>query len=582
MYRNMSSVKAIDTIVHFNDWPNEQGFDANHEQRTPIELSVTGNIPHYAAGTLYRTGPGRYKVDTEHGNTFQVSHWFDGFSQTHRFQLVPPENPDSSMRVFYNSRFSTDDMIVYARKTASLGDKFSFGGFRPDPCEAMYLKVQSTYKPRHDSPSFINTGVTLSINMPGLSHASSSISSSNEKPNVSGGIKTLTAKTDNSTYKQLHPSNLEPLAIATQETLHPELTGPLSASHAKSDPETGDIYNYNLSFSSGTSTYRVFRVSARTGETSILATFTAAAAYLHSFFLAEDYVVVCVWNAHLSPEGFMKKPGSYIGAIKKFNSQVPARWYVVDRRHGQGLVAVYESPAFFCFHTINAWQETSNPNDSSTSQTNIIAECIMYENTDVLHQLYYEYLVSSSSTRRPEPGAVNNGGKMQARIARFRLPAIPTDFPSLRGGAGETKPLVPLKATLVSTACHALSPELATLNPSYITRPHRYTYAVTNRGLSTFVDGIVKFDSLVGETKIWSDHAQSPGEAIFVPDPDGKEEDDGVLLSVVLDGRSGRSYLLVLDAGNMKEIGRASVDVAVGFGFHGVHVSGNGVGGVDY
>ncbi|KAL4743984.1 carotenoid oxygenase [Aspergillus similis] len=577
----MPNMNATDTISHFNDWPNEQGFDANHEQKTPIELSVTGNIPHYAAGTLYRTGPGRYKVDTKHGNTFQVLHWFDGFSQTHRFQLVPPESPDSSMRVFYNSRFSTDDMIDYAHETGSLGDKFSFGGFRPDPCEAMYQKVQSTYERRHGSPSFINTGVTLSINMPGLnSPPSSSIPSANEKLNTSGGVNTLTAKSDNSTYKQLHPSTLEPLALATQEALHPELTGPLSASHAKSDPETGDIYNYNLSFSSGTPTYRVFRISAETGETSILAAFTAAPAYLHSFFLTADYVVVCVWNAHLSPKEFMKKPGSYIGAIKEFDNRIPAKWYVVDRRHGRGLVAVYESQAFFCFHTINAWQETSNPDDASTSQRDIVAECVMYENPDILHKFYYEYLVSSSSAGRLESGAVNNGGKMQTRIARFRLPAIPVPLPRER--VEEPKALVPLKAILVSTACQALSPELATLNPSYITRPHRYTYAVTDRGLSTFVDGIVKFDSFTGETKVWSEHAQSPGEAIFVADPKGKEEDDGVLLSVVLDGRSGRSYLLVLDAGNLKEVGRASVNAAVGFGFHGVHVSENGVGGVDF
>ncbi|KAL4974870.1 carotenoid oxygenase [Aspergillus desertorum] len=578
----MSNIKATDTIVHFNNWPNEQGFDSSHEQRTPIELFVTGKIPRYAAGTLYRTGPGRYKVDTEHGNTFQVSHWFDGFSQTHRFQLVSPEDPESSMRVFYNSRFSTDDLIEYARKTGSLGDKSSFGGFRPDPCEAMYLKVQSTYEPRHDSPSFSNTGVTLSINMPGLSNPSSSVSNGDEKPSTSGGIRTLTAKTDKSTYKQLHPSTLEPLALATQSALHPELTGPLSASHAKSDPETGDIYNYNLSFTSGSPAYRVFRVSAKTGETSILATFTAVPAYLHSFFLTEDYVVVCVWNAHLSPEGFMKKTASYIGAIKEFDGQVPARWYVVDRRHGQGLVAVYESPAFFCFHTINAWQETSGPSDGSISQTDIIAECVMYENTDILYRLYYEYIVSSSLTGRPEFGAANNGGKMQTCIARFQLPAIPAASPSLGGGAEGPKPLVSLRATLVSTACYPLSPELTTLNPSYITRPHRYTYGVTDRGLSTFVDGIVKFDSHTGENKIWSEHAQSPGEAIFVADPDGKEEDDGVLLSVVLDGRSGRSYLLVLDAGDMKEVGRASVDAAVGFGFHGVHVSAHGVEGVDY
>lgn len=53
--------------------------------------------------------------------------------------------------------------------------------------------------------------------------------------------------------------------------------------------------------------------------------------------------------------------------------------------------------------------------------------------------------------------------------------------------------------------------------------------------------------------------------------PGGVKEDDGVLLSVVLDGFSRKSYLLCLDARTMLEMGRAEMDFAVGFGFHGVH-----------
>ena len=58
--------------------------------------------------------------------------------------------------------------------------------------------------------------------------------------------------------------------------------------------------------------------------------------------------------------------------------------------------------------------------------------------------------------------------------------------------------------------------------------------------------------------------------------PEGTEEDDGVLLSVVLDGLRGKSYLLCLDARTMKEMGRAETDVVVGFGFHGLHVPSQG------
>ena len=46
-------------------------------------------------------------------------------------------------------------------------------------------------------------------------------------------------------------------------------------------------------------------------------------------------------------------------------------------------------------------------------------------------------------------------------------------------------------------------------------------------------------------------------------------EGDGVLLSVVLDARSGRSFLLVLDAMSLAEIARAECPHHIPFGFHG-------------
>ena len=51
------------------------------------------------------------------------------------------------------------------------------------------------------------------------------------------------------------------------------------------------------------------------------------------------------------------------------------------------------------------------------------------------------------------------------------------------------------------------------------------------------------------------------------PGRDG--EDDGVVLSVVLDTNAGRSFLLVLDAGSFEEIARAEAPHHIPFGFHG-------------
>jgi beta,beta-carotene 9',10'-dioxygenase len=56
---------------------------------------------------------------------------------------------------------------------------------------------------------------------------------------------------------------------------------------------------------------------------------------------------------------------------------------------------------------------------------------------------------------------------------------------------------------------------------------------------------------------------------VFVPAPQADHEDDGVLLSVVLDGRTGNSFLLVLDAASLQELARAEVPHQIPFGFHG-------------
>lgn len=70
--------------------------------------------------------------------------------------------------------------------------------------------------------------------------------------------------------------------------------------------------------------------------------------------------------------------------------------------------------------------------------------------------------------------------------------------------------------------------------------------------------------------KMWRKENHTPSEPIFVPRPGAEEEDDGVLLSVVLDEVKGRSSMVVVDAKEMKEVGRAEMEGVFPVGFHGV------------
>jgi torulene dioxygenase len=65
------------------------------------------------------------------------------------------------------------------------------------------------------------------------------------------------------------------------------------------------LFNYNLDLGRH-ATYRVFRTWAATDQTDILATIsgpTVRPAYLHSFFLSPDYVILCIWPCIFAAAG---------------------------------------------------------------------------------------------------------------------------------------------------------------------------------------------------------------------------------------------------------------------------------------
>lgn len=531
-------------------------FDVRSEELTPKDLEIRGAIPAYAAGVLFRNGLGPREIQTNKDTTFRVNHWFDYLSQVHRFQIHAPDTDHPSVRVTHNSRLTCDGLVKRIQETGDRGG-FSFAG-KYDPCMSFFQKVRSLFRPvPHDGPRDVDVCVTLSTNFPGLSGTGEP----STKTHDGTKIATLVNKTDNSLMQFLDPQTLEPIGIARQDVLHPDLKGPLSAAHAQSCPETGDVYNYNLNLGRQ-GTYKIFRVSAASGKTSILATIHHAPAYVHSLFLTEHYVIFCVWNSFFRVGGAaILWTKNYLDAMSDFDSTRPATWFVIDRTPredgGRGLIATCESEPMFCFHTINAYEE-ADPNDAT--KTHIIADLCAYDSIDVLKRFYIDNLTSNSPTAASYADPTNTNSR--AYFKRFKLSAIGTT--TLNSAAG--------KAEVLFSEQKGMAPELPSLNPLVKGKKHRFIYGVTDTGKSTFFDGLVKYDTHTRSHTIWSEFGQSAGEPIFVADPESTDEDGGVLLSVVLDGTAGQSYLMVLDARTMTEIGRADVGGVVGFGFHGTHV----------
>jgi carotenoid cleavage dioxygenase-like enzyme len=68
---------------------------------------------------------------------------------------------------------------------------------------------------------------------------------------------------------------------------------------------------------------------------------------------------------------------------------------------------------------------------------------------------------------------------------------------------------------------------------------------------------------------VWHEPGCYPGEPVFIDRPGGSAEDDGAILSVVLDSSTERSFLLILDSETFEEVARAEAPHHIPFGFHG-------------
>lgn len=85
---------------------------------------------------------------------------------------------------------------------------------------------------------------------------------------------------------------------------------------------------------------------------------------------------------------------------------------------------------------------------------------------------------------------------------------------------------------------------------------------------------ILKYDILTKSFLRWGEEQHCwPSEPVFVPTPDGKEEDDGILLSAIVSSDPQKlPFLLILDAKTFAELARAYVDVDMHLDLHGLFI----------
>ncbi len=322
---------------------------------------------------------------------------------------------------------------------------------------------------------------------------------------------------------RFNPKFLNTMGIGDAERMQ----GKLGTAHPHFDPETGERFSYEVELVPPSGLRVISEKGNRRRELAFIP--QAMPGYLHSFGLTRRFVVIVSQPFNFNLGKFLGPDRGPIITNYEWQPDEPTRIILVDRRRG-GVVRTVETDAFFAFHHINAYERDGK----------VIVDVCAHKDAGVIDALYLK--------------KIRKGNKVpQARYRRFEI--------KLSNGRMSQRNLI---------GPHI---ELPQKNYDRVNgRPYRYAYGVgVKKGSSTFIDQLVKADVKKGEAKIWRERGVYPGEPVFVARPGARAEDDGVILSVVLDGIRRRSGLLVLDARNMEEIARASVPHHIPFGFHGLY-----------
>lgn len=326
------------------------------------------------------------------------------------------------------------------------------------------------------------------------------------------------------------PATLETLGVVEYQG---DVRGQISIAHPHLDFERRCSYSYVLSFGRR-SQYRLFRIAWDDNRQDVICTIPVdRPAYMHSMGMSDRYLILTEFPLVVNPLRlkFSRRP-----FIQNYEWQPDRglRFHIIEKDSGR-VIAQAQTDACFSFHHVNAFEQDGR----------LVVDFAAYPDSQVIDQFYLSRLrsdqpVAGTGTLMRFTVDLQRGSVVQKHV----LAGAPIELPRIdyRRCAG---------------------------------KPYRVVYGAGNQQSGDFIDNIVKIDVESGAVAAWFEDGCYPGEPVFVASPESAAEDDGVLLSVVLDANKQRSFLLILDAASLAELARAEAPHHIPFSFHGNFLRGD-------
>ncbi|XP_060110342.1 beta,beta-carotene 15,15'-dioxygenase [Heteronotia binoei] len=507
------------------------------EHPEPIRAEVHGEIPSWMEGVLIRNGPGMHKI-----GEMEYNHWFDGMALLHSFTIKNGE-------VFYRSKYLRSD--TYNRNVEANRIVVSELGTMayPDPCKNIFAKAFSYLS--HTIPKFTDNCMINIIRNGEDYYASSEVN--------------FIRKIDPKTLETLEKVDYSKYTAINLATAHPHYDS------------AGNTLNMGTSIvDKGRTKYILFQIppSAPGSETkrkflknlevicSIPSRSVLQPSYFHSFGISENYILFIEQPFKLD---ILKMATAYFRGVNwasclVFHKDEKTWIHLVDRRSKKEVPIKFYTDALVIFHHVNAYEENDH----------LILDLISYTDNSLYDLFYLKNLDTNFENAAKIPSV--------PCCKRFVVP-LQSDKDAEVGSN-----LVCLPSTTASAVkekdgsvycqseilCEGI--ELPRINYDYNGRKYRYIYAAEIKW-SPVPSKIVKCDILTKRKLHWGEEHCWPAEPVFVPSPNAKEEDDGIILSSIVTTQPQKPpFLLILDAKTFKEIARATVNVELHLDLHGIFI----------
>ncbi|XP_037289284.2 carotenoid-cleaving dioxygenase, mitochondrial isoform X1 [Rhipicephalus microplus] len=498
----------------------ERLIENRQEVTEQISTHVIGTMPEWVSGKLFRLGPGMWELE----GGFSLQHWFDGAAILSSYEI-------HKGKVYYSSRYvETEAYKKMSTVNRPVVTEFGTKCY-PDPCKSIFSRFFAALVPSDLTDNNFGNVYTLGDELFCTSETC------------------FVWKVDQDSLEAIQRYDVNKLVSVNLASAHPITM------------EDGTSYNLGASFISGLK-YHIVKIPPPGQGCSglkrasvayhIPSSWKTTFSYYHSFGMTRNYVV------------FVEQP-LLVNTIRLIGSRIKGysfkdcfdwtpkektRFVVLDRNTGSVLRTRFLADPLFFFHAVNAFEEDGH----------IVFDMVAYDDASILDRYYLDRF-RNGMNEDFDPDC-------QGHFRRFVIPVskahsdVEGDLVSLSYSEAHAYRRDNTTIWLTHEEMGYKGYDLPTVNPKYQGKPYRYTYGSGNfERLGECRNAICKLDIQRREMHLWRESdTQFPSEAIFMANPDGIDEDDGVLLSVINDVDYDKpDFLLVLDAKTMTEIARAEV-----------------------